>query len=189
MTLEKVELDRSGNLNIMSTHCELAPMSSELKDAINRIERDILRNQSIQANVLKDMKRLEDNLREAQNEGNREVADIWIRSLQKTSEDLSEVNERLLTLEKRLEKLNSNNGFQMQSQSSKLGQARWRLASKKMFAVCRDPKFQNFFEVTLRKFHGAILNTIADLGYDLRAVQFKVESGQFNGRCFSTIFR
>jgi hypothetical protein len=166
---------------------ETNSVSGNSQEQIKNVERDVFVNQRIQQRLEKDLMKYEDDLRKAQMEGNRQREGSLHSFIQKTRSSLSQTNDKLTMLHSQLDQLKKVHVITNQAKPSDLGETRWRLAGKQMSDVFRDPKMQRLVSAQFCRLHGAILHTINQ--YDLRTIQFKMHSGCFKGRFFSTIFR
>jgi ribosomal protein L13E len=169
-----------------AAHREAEPVHLRSEEEIKRLERDIFFHDRIRQRLQNDFNRYEHGIREAQIEGDSELADDLARFIQNTEESLSSINDKLSNLEKQLESLNRS-VVESRSEVADVGQKRWRLVAKQMFDVSRDPTMQRFFLCSFSNLHRIIMHSIQV--HKLRPVQFKFESGKFKGQYFSTIFR
>jgi len=172
---------------IMATCGDMDSGSGSNQEQIKKIERIVFVNQRIQQRLQKDLIKYEDDLRKAQMEGNREQEGSFHSFIRKTEISLSQTSDKLSSLHSQLDQLKKIHDHTTQAKPSDLGETRWRLAGKQMFDVCRDQKMQQLVSAQFCRLHGAILHTMKQ--FDLRTIQFKIHSGCFKGRFFSTIFR
>lgn len=160
---------------------------ASLRSKLRLLEREIFVKHRNQERLRRDFEKDNEELQDAQSKQNSELVDNLTHVVQSTSDELSRIDEQLSVLETELEQLRGQIGIQNLSKSLNLGETRWRLTGKQMFDVCKDSHMQRFFSVTLQKLHSGILNTIKE--FHLRTVEFKLESGNFKGQCFTSIFR